>query len=167
MDYKKIAIIGSISAVVGGLIVVLIIYRAKHLQTPVQSQPTPIVVTPPSLTSSGTQSPLTGLPGTTTTTTTTTTPPPPPPPPTTTIDPSQPPTTCNVKVPNLDCDFDSLNNADEATHKTDPLKSDTDGDGLSDFSEVVEYQSDPLNQHSIDPSMTDSQAVDAGKKNTR
>lgn len=46
--------------------------------------------------------------------------------------------------PDADEDDDSLNNADELDWGTDPLKRDTDGDGLSDGSEVA-YELDPMN----------------------
>lgn len=47
-----------------------------------------------------------------------------------------------VEVP--DQDRDNLSDAEEARAGTDPTKSDTDGDGVSDFEEVVLRASDPL-----------------------
>lgn len=47
-----------------------------------------------------------------------------------------------VDVP--DQDRDNLSDAEEARAGTDPAKSDTDGDGVSDFEEVVLRASDPL-----------------------
>ena len=46
---------------------------------------------------------------------------------------------------NPDTDGDGLNDGEEfLNYKTDPLKVDTDGDGLSDFDEVKTYQTNPL-----------------------
>ena len=43
-----------------------------------------------------------------------------------------------------DADLDGLSNLQEAQRGTDPRKSDTDGDGLSDFVEILTAKSDPL-----------------------
>lgn len=47
-----------------------------------------------------------------------------------------------IEVP--DQDRDNLPDTEEARVGTDPTKSDTDGDGISDFEEVVLRKSDPL-----------------------
>lgn len=45
----------------------------------------------------------------------------------------------------MDDDFDSLFNDEEKKYGTNPKKSDTDGDGLVDYSEVMVFHTDPLN----------------------
>ncbi|MEW6535628.1 MAG: right-handed parallel beta-helix repeat-containing protein [Candidatus Auribacterota bacterium] len=46
--------------------------------------------------------------------------------------------------PTGDNDSDGVNNATEAKHLTSPTSSDTDGDGVSDYMEIVTYGTDPL-----------------------
>jgi hypothetical protein len=74
---------------------------------------------------------------------------------------------CAVAEDAIDCDYDHLTNAEERKYKTDPLKEDTDGDGVLDGSEVLTWKTDPLNARSVDPTMTDLEAIQAGKKNRR
>ncbi|MFC1662651.1 hypothetical protein ACFL04_00600 [Patescibacteria group bacterium] len=45
-----------------------------------------------------------------------------------------------------DQDRDRLTDNEEATYGTDPLKSDTDGDSLSDYDEIAIYKTDPNDQ---------------------
>jgi len=74
---------------------------------------------------------------------------------------------CDTSVPDIDCDYDHLTNAEEKEKGTDPLKPDTDGDGITDGEEVYTWKTDPKNPRSVDPSMTDLEAVNAGKKSSR
>lgn len=52
--------------------------------------------------------------------------------------------TPDLSDPNGDPDQDGLTNAQEAVAGTDPLKPDTDGDGLTDGEEVIQFGCDPL-----------------------
>lgn len=81
--------------------------------------------------------------------------------------PPKTPYVCDVSVTDADCDLDGLTNGREAIAKTDARKADTDGDGVSDGGEVDAWKSDPLDPTSIDPSMSDYDAIAAGKRDTR
>lgn len=163
MDYRKIAIISSVAVLVlGGGIVGLIAWRARQLPPVVQSPSPPPVQgqTAPSNGGIGQSSGGNGAPA------------PAPTPadtgkPLTTVDSSVSVPACDTSVPQIDCDFDGLTNAQEAAAKTNPLKADTDGDGVTDGGEVLTYKSDPLNPRSIDPSMTDLEAINSGKRSSR
>jgi len=61
-----------------------------------------------------------------------------------------------------DPDYDGLTTSEEATLETDPLNSDTDGDGLSDFDEVRTYFTDPLFTDSDEDGMSDLNEIQAG-----
>lgn len=61
-----------------------------------------------------------------------------------------------------DPDYDGLTTDEEAALETDPLNSDTDGDGLSDFDEVRTYFTDPLFTDSDEDGMSDSAEIQAG-----
>lgn len=74
---------------------------------------------------------------------------------------------CDDSIPDGDCDYDHLTNAQEKTFHTDLHNADTDGDGLNDGEEVLTWKSDPLNPRSIDPTMTDLDAINAGKSHIR
>jgi len=59
----------------------------------------------------------------------------------------------------LDPDNDGLTNLEEYQYSTDPLDSDTDGDGLTDGQEVNTYFTDPLDSDSDGDELTDGQEV--------
>jgi fibronectin type 3 domain-containing protein len=61
-----------------------------------------------------------------------------------------------------DLDEDGLKNIDEYRKGTEPDNKDTDGDGLNDFVEINEYQTDPLKIDSDDDTYPDGDEVDAG-----
>jgi hypothetical protein len=87
--------------------------------------------------------------------------------PQTKIDPKAKVPACDRDAASLDCDNDGLTNGEEAAAKTDPTKADTDGDGVTDGGEVLTWKTDPLNPRSVDPTMTDLEAINSGKKSTR
>ena len=59
-----------------------------------------------------------------------------------------------------DTDGDGLSDYDEIMkYKTDPLKVDTDGDGLSDYDEIMKYKTDPLKVDTDGDGFTDAQHV--------
>jgi outer membrane protein OmpA-like peptidoglycan-associated protein len=58
-----------------------------------------------------------------------------------------------------DNDGDGLTNGDEKTLGTDPNKSDTDGDGLSDFEEVVKQKTSPIKADSDGDGLNDGDEV--------
>lgn len=58
-----------------------------------------------------------------------------------------------------DSDFDGLSNAEETEYNTNPLKQDTDSDGLSDREEVRVYGTDPRNPDTDGDGYTDGQEV--------
>ncbi|MFA6422590.1 MAG: hypothetical protein WCV92_04270 [Candidatus Buchananbacteria bacterium] len=55
------------------------------------------------------------------------------------------PTSTNISTSEKDSDGDGLSDAQESRLGTNPLKADTDNDGLTDYAEVTIYKSDPLN----------------------
>ncbi len=61
-----------------------------------------------------------------------------------------------------DYDGDGLNNATEIVNKTDPMKADTDEDGLTDGEEVLTYFTDPLDRDSDGDGATDGWEVKNG-----
>ena len=87
--------------------------------------------------------------------------------PATTVDAAVKDTGCDTSNDAIDCDYDHLTNGEEKKYKTDPLKYDTDGDGVGDSNEINAWKTDPLNPRSVDPTMTDLEAINAGKKNPR
>jgi|GEM_PF-3573947 len=177
MDAKKAVITASIVAVLLGVAVfVVVLIRARGLAEeplPPDGQTSTSTTTPPTgggLTSGGgssTQAPSADEPGVRTPEDDAARPA------VTTVDPDaevvavEGETGCDIADDAIDCDYDYLTNAEERKYKTDPLKEDTDGDGLLDSSEVVTWKTDPLNPRSVDPAMTDLEAVNAGKRDTR
>jgi hypothetical protein len=154
MDYKKIAILSSVIIVVVGVGAIgFLAYRARQPaaeEAPASAETPPTVAAPvpPAAEGAGGTGEAAARPKTT-------------------VTPPKTPPKCDTRNSLTDCDFDGLNNAEEAQYKTDPAKADTDGDGLSDYGEVRTWNSDPLNPKSIDPAMTDLEAVNAGKRDTR
>ena len=63
---------------------------------------------------------------------------------------------------NPDSDNDGLTEEEERLYLTDPVKTDTDGDGLSDGEEVKKYHSDPNNKDSDGDGFTDGEEVKNG-----
>jgi outer membrane protein OmpA-like peptidoglycan-associated protein len=62
-----------------------------------------------------------------------------------------------------DTDGDGLNDGDEVQkHKTDPLKADTDGDGLKDGDEVQKHKTDPLKADTDNGTVNDGTEVNRG-----
>jgi len=61
-----------------------------------------------------------------------------------------------------DDDHDGLTNDWEIKLKTDPKKADSDGDGLSDYSEVMTYHTDPKNPDSDGDGYKDGEEVKNG-----
>ncbi len=152
MDYKKIAIISSIAIVVFGVGAMgVLVYRARQPaaeEAPAPAETPPTATVPAAPPPAGQTSEAAVRPKTT-------------------ISPPKTPPKCDARNTQIDCDLDGLTNGEEAQYKTDPAKADTDGDGLSDYGEVRTWNSDPLKPKSIDPSMTDLEAVNAGKRDTR
>lgn len=169
MDYRKVAILSAVAVLVfGGGAVGIIAWRASQLAAPGAEQPGGTDAPPGDgglepggglSTPGGSEAPDGGTSAPAET--------PSEPATVTTIDPDATDPGCDVSVDAFDCDYDNLTNAEERERKTDPRKDDTDGDGLLDGSELSVWKSDPLNPRSIDPSMTDLEAVNAGKRNTR
>ena len=62
----------------------------------------------------------------------------------------------------VNSDGDGIPDAGEASLGTDPLKPDTDGDGLSDYEEVVTHKADPLRRDTDGDSLSDKFEVDHG-----
>jgi outer membrane protein OmpA-like peptidoglycan-associated protein len=58
-----------------------------------------------------------------------------------------------------DNDGDGLTNGYEKTVGTDPNKADTDGDGLTDYEEIVKYHTDPLKPDTDGDGLTDGEEV--------
>ncbi|MBI1869626.1 MAG: hypothetical protein HYS07_00360 [Chlamydiae bacterium] len=65
-----------------------------------------------------------------------------------------------------DKDGDGLDDEKEASFGTDPNKSDTDGDGLTDGDEVYQYGTDPLSKDTDKDNFTDSQEASASSDGT-
>ena len=61
-----------------------------------------------------------------------------------------------------DRDRDGLSDSQEAQYHTDPNKADTDGDGLTDYEEVVIYQTNPLVSDTDGDRQSDGQEVRSG-----
>lgn len=169
MDYRKVAILSAVAVLVlGGGAVGIIAWRASQLAVPGVEQPGGTDAPPGDgglapgdglSTPDGSETPDGGTPAPGEA--------PAEPATVTTIDPDAADPGCDTSVDAFDCDYDNLTNAEERERKTDPRKEDTDGDGLMDGSEISVWKSDPLNPRSIDPSMTDLEAVNAGKRTTR
>ncbi|PIR94258.1 hypothetical protein COT97_02080 [Candidatus Falkowbacteria bacterium CG10_big_fil_rev_8_21_14_0_10_39_11] len=62
----------------------------------------------------------------------------------------------------IDSDGDGLMDGEEAVYNTNPLKADTDSDGLDDFQEVRVYNTDPLNRDSDNDTYLDGDEVKNG-----
>ena len=62
----------------------------------------------------------------------------------------------------VDGDGDGIIDAGEASLGTDPLRPDADGDGLSDYEEVVTHKTDPLRRDTDGDSLSDKFEVDHG-----
>lgn len=62
----------------------------------------------------------------------------------------------------LDSDHDGLADEEEKKAGTDPMKADTDSDGLTDRQEVVVFRTDPLHADTDSDSTKDGDEVDAG-----
>lgn len=62
----------------------------------------------------------------------------------------------------VDSDRDGLNDDQEKTLGTDPNNADTDGDGVSDYNEVMIYHTDPLNPDSDGDGWTDGEEIQNG-----
>lgn len=62
-----------------------------------------------------------------------------------------------------DADGDGLTLKQEAQYNTNPNSSDTDGDGLADYSEAITYKTDPLKQDTDDDGLSDKlEVIDYG-----
>ena len=158
MDAKKAVITASIVAVLLGVAVfVVVLLRARGLTEeplPPDGQTSTSTTTPPTgggiPTGGGasTLAPSADEPGVRTPEDDATRPP------VTTVDPEaeaeaedvtvEGDTGCDIADDAIDCDYDHLTNAEERKYKTDPLKEDTDGDGLLDASEIFTWKTDPL-----------------------
>lgn len=162
MDYKKVAIISSVGIVALGIAVIgAIAWRARQPDMPAEdvvSEVQEASVIEPSDT--GKEAAPVAAPDNQSAASE-------PARTTATVDASAEDPGCDTKVADTDCDFDHLTNAQERSYKTDPLKSDTDSDGLSDVNEIFAWKSDPLNPSSISPPMNDFDAVNVGKRNIR
>lgn len=75
---------------------------------------------------------------------------------------SQAPATKAPPTSALDSDHDGLTNEQEATLGTNPNNKDTDGDGLSDYDEVVKYKTNPLKADTDGDGFPDGQEVKSG-----
>jgi hypothetical protein len=62
----------------------------------------------------------------------------------------------------LDPDADGLNNLEEHDARTNPVMSDSDGDGLSDFEELRTHLTNPLSRDSDNDGMPDKYEIDNG-----
>lgn len=62
----------------------------------------------------------------------------------------------------LDADHDGLTTQEEQAAKTDPNKSDTDGDGLSDLIELRQYGTNPLSQDTDRDGYGDRTEINSG-----
>ena len=69
----------------------------------------------------------------------------------------------NIKDNFCDTDGDGFCDAKEKKIGTDPLKYDTDSDGLNDYEEVKVYHTDPCNPDSDEDGMSDGQEVKLGR----
>jgi outer membrane protein OmpA-like peptidoglycan-associated protein len=65
----------------------------------------------------------------------------------------------------LDSDGDGLNDGDEVNYKSNPLKTDSDGDGLSDGAEVNQYKTDPAKVDTDGDGLGDGNEVNKYKTN--
>ncbi len=145
MDYKKIAIISTVAAILaGGAVFGAFAWRARQLEQPAVIPPEQPLLEPNG-TATGTGAVPAGTPigGDSPTT----------------VDPAAEPWVCPMDDLAEDCDGDGLTNGDEAKWKTDPAKRDTDGDQLTDGSEVHTHVSDPLDPTSLDPDRSDLDVV--------
>lgn len=62
----------------------------------------------------------------------------------------------------VDLDDDGLTNIQELTYGTDPLNTDTDGDGLSDYDEIYIYYTDPVLADTDGDTLSDSDDIKLG-----
>ena len=60
-----------------------------------------------------------------------------------------------VSDADADCDEDGIGNKSEIKYGTDPLKKDTDLDGLTDFDELIDLKTDPLHEDTDKDGLTD------------
>ena len=67
-----------------------------------------------------------------------------------------------LQLPLIDSDGDQLDNVAELGLGTNPLDSDSDGDGLDDGEEVNTYLTDPLDSDSDDDTLSDGDEISAG-----
>ncbi len=67
------------------------------------------------------------------------------------------------KISALDQDFDGLSDDEEKKYGTNPLNSDTDGDGLLDKDEIFLYKTKPLNSDTEGDGYLDGYEVDRGE----
>lgn len=72
------------------------------------------------------------------------------------------PVNTNAPVPSADTDGDGLRDSEERTLGTNPAKSDTDADELSDWDEVRVYRTDPLNADTDGDTYADGAEVSNG-----
>jgi len=72
-----------------------------------------------------------------------------------------------VLIPETDSDSDGLSDIREAQLGTDPNQADTDGDGLTDKTEVDIYDTDPLNSDTDSDGYNDGREVANGYDPTR
>lgn len=70
--------------------------------------------------------------------------------------------TCRNAVSPGDRDLDGLDASEESAYGSSDTATDSDGDGLSDFSEITEYESDPANADSDGDGFSDGSEVENG-----
>ena len=70
--------------------------------------------------------------------------------------------TTDIPLQDLDTDKDGLRDIDERRHGTDITLADTDADGLSDYTEINQYKTDPLVSDSDGDTYLDGDEIDNG-----